>query len=181
MIHVAGMSRLDLTYSVVKLSNDNASLTMTTFHVLRHFVCFLYHWLYAQIIYRWGSYDGGDLRSYTVKGHAELLDADTFQGLKVYTNVNLDRYLRSRRSISSVIIEINRTAVSWGLHKQAVTGTYTNITEITVIFKGVKRTLEARHFLESMKEGNFYPTPIIEDNQATITQIKKDILIPRVK
>ena len=32
-----------------------------------------------------------------------------------------------------------------------------------------------------MGEGSNKPTPVMEDNQGTITQIKKDILIPRIK
>ena len=81
----------------------------------------------------------------------------------------------------SVIIEINGTAAAWGSHRQEVPGTGTNITETTAIFKDVKRTLEARRFLESMNKGIPYPTPFMEDNQETITQINKDRLTPRVK
>ena len=181
IIHIAGMSRPDLSYSVMRLSGYNASPTIATFHALHHFMCFLFHHPHVPIMYRRGSCNDGNLKSYTVKGHAEILDPDTFQGLKVYIDADLARDLSSRRSVSSVIIELNGTAVAWGSHKQAVPGTCTNITETTAIFKGVKRTLETRRFLESMNEGDPSPTPIMEDNQATITQIKKDRLTPRVK
>ena len=181
IIHVAGMSRLNLSYSVMRLSGYNASPRMNTFHVLRHFICFLYHHPQFPIMYKRGSCDDGDLKSYTVKVHAEILDPDTFQGLKVYTDTGLARDLSSRCSVFSVIIEINGTAAAWGSHRQEVPGTGTNITETTAIFKDVKRTLEARRFLESMNKGTPYPTPFIEDNQETITQINKDRLTPRVK
>ena len=42
IIHTAGMSRPDLSYSVMKLSGYNVSPTIATFHVLHHFRCFLF-------------------------------------------------------------------------------------------------------------------------------------------
>ena len=48
----------------------------------------------------------------TVKDHAEILDPDTFQGLKVYTDTDLNRDLISRRFLSSVIIKTNITAAA---------------------------------------------------------------------
>ena len=41
------------------------------------------------------------------KGRAGIVDPDTFQGFKVYTDADLARNLSSRRSISSVVIERN--------------------------------------------------------------------------
>ena len=99
IIHVAGMSRLNLSYSVMRLSGYNASPRMNTFHVLRHFICFLYHHQHFPIMYKRGSCADEDLKSYTVKVHAEILDPDTFQGLKVYTDTGLARDLSSRCSV----------------------------------------------------------------------------------
>ena len=42
-------------------------------------------------------------------------------------------------------------------------------------------TLELRRFLESMNDSVFGPTQIIEDNQVTIIQIKKDRITPRIR
>ena len=69
----------------------------------------------------------------------------------------------------------------WGIYNQPGSINYTNIAETVVIFKGVKRTLKLRRYLESMGEGNNKTTPVMEDNQATITQIKKDRLTPRIE
>ena len=55
------------------------------------------------------------------------------------------------------------------------------IEETVAIFNGVKRTLGIRRLLESMIEGSNNPKPVMEDNQITITQIKKDPLNPRIK
>ena len=83
-------------------------------------------------MYTQGSCDNGDLKSYAVKAHADNLDPDIFKGLKVYTNADLARALSSRRSVSSVIIEINRSAIVWVSYKQVVPGTCSNITEKTL-------------------------------------------------
>ena len=131
-------------------------------------------------MYRSGT-NKANLQSYTVKGHAEILDPDKYQGLMTYTDADLARDLRCRRSVSSNVVEYNGTAVAWGSHKQTVPGTCTNITETTSIYKGVKRTLEIRRFLESMNDSVSGPTPVFEDNQATIVQIKKDRLTPRIR
>ena len=174
------MSRPDLSYAVMRLSGYNASPTPATFHALNHLLCYIYHHPHLPLMYRSGT-NKANLQSYTVKGHAEILDPDKYQGLMTYTDADLARDLRCRRSVSSNIVEYNGTAVAWGSHKQTVPGTCTNITETTSIYKGVKRTLEIRRFLESMNDSVSGPTPVFEDNQATIVQIKKDRLTPRIR
>ena len=82
--------------------------------------------------------------------------------------------------MSSNITEYNETAVAWGSHKQTVPITYTNITKTTSVYKTIKRTLEIRRFLESMNDRVSGLTRTMEDNQSTITQIKKDILTPHI-
>ena len=49
------------------------------------------------------------------------------------------------------------------------------------MFKGVKRKLTVRRFLESMHNGDPYLTLIMENKQAIIAQVKKDRLILRIK
>jgi len=99
----------------------------------------------------------------------------------VYTDTYFSHDLNSRRSGSSNIIEYNGTGIAWGAHTQPVPDICTNITETTSIYKGVKKTLEIRRFLESMNDSVSGPTSIMEDNQATIIQIKKDCLTPRIR
>ena len=118
IIHVAGTRRVDLCYSVVKLSGYNALLVMVTFDTLRHFLCFLYYHPYVPIMYKRCSCDDKGLKWYIVKRYAVILDTDIYQGLKVYTDADLSRDLGSRCSLSSVIIEINGTDVGWGSYKQ---------------------------------------------------------------
>ena len=66
-------------------------------------------------------------------------------------------------------------------YNQTVPDTCTNITETISIYKGVKKTLEIRRFLESMNNSVSGPIPIMEDNQATIIHIKKDRLTPLIR
>ena len=97
------------------------------------------------------------------------------------TDADFARDLSCRRSVSSNIIEYNGAAVTWGAHKQTVPSTCIKITETTSIYKGVMITLEIRRFLKSMNGSVPGPTQIIEDNQATIIQIKKDRLTPHIR
>ena len=145
LIHIAVMSRPDLSYAVMRLSGYNTSPTPATFHALNHLLCHIYHPPYLPLIYRSGT-NKDNHQSYTVKGHAKILNPDKYQGLMTYTDADLARDLRCRRSVSSNVVEYNGTAVAWGLYKQTVPGTYTNITKTTSIYKGVKRTLEIRVF-----------------------------------
>lgn len=62
IIHVAGMSRLDLCYSARRLSGYDASATMATCYSLRHCICFLYHHPYVLIMYKRGSCIGKALK-----------------------------------------------------------------------------------------------------------------------
>ena len=57
----------------------------------------------------------------------------------------------------------------------------TNGSEIKALFKGTKKTKIFRRFLESAGRPSTHPTPIYEDNDATIAQILKDRLTPRIK
>ena len=131
-------------------------------------------------MYQYDSYDA-TLQSYTIKGHAEILDPEKYQGLMVYTDTDFARDLNSRRSVLSNIIEYNDTVIAWGAYNQTVPDTCTNITETISIYKGVKKTLEIRRFLESINNSVSGPIPIMEDNQATIIHIKKDRLTPLIR
>ena len=138
------MSRPDISYNIVRLSDYNASPTPSNFYSLNHLLCYMYHHPHLPIMYRYGTHDA-TLQLYTIKGHAEILDPEKYQGLTlVYTDTDFARDLNSRRLVSSNIIEYNGTVISWGAHKQTVPGTCTNITETTSIYKGVKKTLETR-------------------------------------
>ena len=57
----------------------------------------------------------------------------------------------------------------------------TNSTEIKSLFKGTKKTKIFRRFMESMGRPLTHPSPTYEDNNATISQILKDRLTPRIK
>ena len=53
-----------------------------------------------------------NLQSFTVKGRAEMLDSEKYQGLVIYTDADFARDLNCRRSMSSNITEYNETAVA---------------------------------------------------------------------
>ena len=145
-----------------------ATITLATFNALNRLVCYMYHHPHLSIMYRYGTHDA-TLQLYIIKGHAEILDPEKYQGLMVYTDADFARDLNSRISVSINIIEYIGTVIAWGVHKQTVPGTCTNITETKSIYKGVKKTLELRRFLESMNDS--ISGPILE----------KDRLTPRIR
>ena len=174
------MSRPDISYNIVRLSDYNASPTPSNFYSLNYLLCYMYHHPHLPIMYRYSTHDT-TLQSYTIKDHVKILDPEKDLGLMVYTDTNFARDLNSRHSDSSNITEYKGTVIVWGSHKQTVSGTCTNITETTLIYKGIKKILEIRRFLESMNDRASGPTPNMEDNQAMIIKIKKNLLTSRIR
>ena len=174
------MSRIDISYAIMYLSEYNASPTTATFHALNYLLCYMCHHPHIPIMYRYSTHDT-TLQSYTIKDHVKILDPEKDLGLMVYTDTNFARDLNSRHSDSSNITEYKGTVIVWGSHKQTVSGTCTNITETTLIYKGIKKILEIRRFLESMNDRASGPTPNMEDNQAMIIKIKKNLLTSRIR
>ena len=125
-------------------------------------------------MYQYGTHDA-TLQLYIIKGHAEILDPEKYQGLMVYTDADFARDLNSRISVSINIIEYIGTVIAWGVHKQTVPGTCTNITETKSIYKGVKKTLELRRFLESMNDS--ISGPILEKDRLTLRIRQLDIVL----
>ena len=152
------MSRPDLSYSIMKLSGENSSPSIKSFQV------YLFHHPHITLMYKSDKHTSPSLSGYSFKGYAEIINPQKYPELKIYTNANLARDLSSRCSVSSHVQENNSTSIGWGVHKQPVPENCTNISETTAILKGVKRTLELRHFLESMGEGSNKLNPVMGDN-----------------
>ena len=104
-----------------------------------------------------------------------------FTGMKSYIDSDLARDLSVTRSTSSSIHEYNGVVFSWNCTKQSAIMDCTNRSEIKALFKGTKKTKIFRRFLESAGRLLRHPTPTYEDNDATISQILKDRLTPRIK
>ena len=144
-------------------------------------MCYLFHHPYVSFMYKSGKHTLPSLSGYSFKEHTEILDPHTYPELNIYTDTDLVRDLSNCHSVSSHVHEDNEISIGWGVYKQPVPINCKNITETTAIFKGVKRVLELRRSLEYMGEENNKPTPVMENNQATITQIKKDRITSRIK
>ena len=55
LIHIAVMSRPNVSYAVMRLSGYNTSPTPATFHALNHLLCYLYHHPHLPLMYRSGT------------------------------------------------------------------------------------------------------------------------------
>ena len=69
----------------------------------------------------------------------------------------------------------------WVCKKQVQVSECTNSAEVRALFTMAKKTEIARRWMASMGRPIRDPTPIFEDNQATITQVMKDRLTPNIK
>jgi len=93
----------------------------------------------------------------------------------------LAKDIATRRSVTDVVREYTKVVYAWKVVKQSGIVLHTNGSEIRSFFKGIKRTILFRRFLESVGKPVKGPTPAYEDNDAAILQIKADKLTPRIK
>ena len=141
------MSRSDISYATMRLSGYNASSTLETFHALNNLLYYIYHLSNIFIMYIYGTHEA-IIQSCTVKSHTEILDPEKKQGIMVYTDTDASHDIKSRRSVSSNIIDYNGTVIACSTHNQNVPSACTNITDSTSIYNGVKKALEIRRILE---------------------------------
>ena len=106
------------------------------------------------------------------KGEAELIPIAYNSGLVSFADSDHARELLNRRSVSSVIVLLNGVAVDWKCSKQKETALHSTGAEIRALATGMKLTLALRNLLRSIHYQFCAPTPIYEDNRATILCIR---------
>ena len=173
----------------MQLSGYNVAPTPATCFVLDHVMRYLYHYPHIPLMNSRQKQTNSFLQTHSVRSNAKVIESPTNLDITVNTDANLARDLVTRRPVSSMIIELNGTTVRRCTTKQPISTNCTNTVGNLVIFKGenlpifkdVKKTLEVRRFMEPNGDGINYNTPILENIAATIAQIKKDQLTPRIK
>ena len=181
--HIQEKSRPDLSYSVMRLSGYLSNPSMPCFQVLHQTLCYLYHHPHVPLMYPrdLGNKSADCFHTHVKAGRAELREPDSFKGLVQSSDADLARDLNGRRSTSCVVLEFNGVVFYWGCNKQPSVAPSTNASEIHAMFKGSKRTIQARRFFQSIGSPIAHPTPIFSDSQTTITQVFKDRLTPQVR
>lgn len=120
--------------------------------------------------------------SHVARGHAKICEyqsPDTFEG---YSDADLGRDLKNRRSLSSTLHCYHGTMVPWGAMKQAKVAPSTDNVDIETLFKLTWKTIVMKRFLEWTGNSRYLggPTSIHEDNTVALSQIRKDRLIPQI-
>ena len=182
--HVAGHSRHDLQYAIMRLSGYNANPNLQCFNALDQLLCYLYHHPHIPTMFpRKKVSHTTPLASHFGTGDAEItsLDYQHFTGHKSWSDSDFARDLTDRRSVISAIHEYNGVACAWHTNKQPDTAASTTDAEICSLFQTAKRTVSYRRLLLSIGRASPTATPIFEDNAATIAQVLRDRITPRTK
>lgn len=117
-------------------------------------------------------------------GHTEYKHAPPTPDIIEYLashDSDLARDLRDRRSVSSSVHEINGVAIDWECRKQKNVAEHSNGSEIRALYIGVRKTFCIRNFLLSIGHRLQHPTPMFEDNLATISQVLHNRIAPQAR
>ena len=184
ILHVAEKSRLDLSYGCMRLSTYLSAPRLPCYFALDQMMRYLYHHPHIPIMYPRKSVITTPIKTHFYKGYAEpktVSVSDKELGMAQWSDSDFARDLVSRRSVTSGYTEYNQVAVGWISKKQVQVSECTNSAEIRALFTMAKRTEILRRWMTSMGRPMKEPTPIHEDNKATIAQVMKDRLTPNIK
>ena len=184
LLHVAEKSRLDLSYGCMRLSTYLSAPRLPCYDALEQMMRYLYHHPHVPIMYPRKVSLNSPINVHFYKGYAEpksVTANDKKLGMAHWSDSDFARDLVSRRSVTSGYTEYNQVAVAWLSKKQVQVSECTNSAEIRALFTMAKRTEIFRRWMTSMGRPIKDPTPIYEDNKATIAQVMKDRLTPNIK
>ena len=184
LLHVAEKSRLDLSYGCMRLSTYLSAPRLPCYDAVEQMMRYLYHHPHVPIMYPRKTSNCSPMNIHFYKGYAEpqSVNASNKQlGMASWSDSDFARDLVSRRSVTSGYTEYNQVAVAWLSKKQTQVSECTNSAEVRALFTMAKRTEIFRRWMTSMGRPIKDPTPIFEDNKATIAQVLKDRLTPNIK
>ena len=184
VLHYASKTRSDLSYSAMRLAGYNNCPTKATYKALYQGMCYLYHHPLVPIMFPSSNInDSVPLTSHFAKGEAEITNYDysSHSGLEAWSDADLSRDVLSRRSTTSSEHTYNNVSFAWSCTKQPEPGASANDAETRALFYTTRKTINYRNILVSLNNAQPGPTPTFDDNKATIAQVLKDRLTPRVR
>ena len=98
----------------------------------------------------------------------------------MWANSNLARDVANRRSVTTFVHKYNGIAFAWKSKKQNDVVDCTKRAEIQASFMEINRVIQYRIFKTSLGSPICQPTPVYEDNDPVISQVKQDKLTPRI-
>ena len=94
---------------------------------------------------------------------------------------DLSRDVANRRWVTSLIHEYNGVVFAWKLKEQHKITDWTNRAKIQAYFMVIEQVIQYRRFKVSLGSPIDYPTPVYEDNDAVLSQVKHHTVTPRIK
>ena len=183
LMHIAQVSRPDLSYSVMRFAGYMACPNLPIFEALHMCLCYLYHHPHLPIMYPSKPYKNmpSSLQTHWKTGFAEYLPGDYGDGLASFADADFARCLRTRRSVSANFHLLNGVLVSWSCKKQPVTSLHSSGAELTSLHRaGFKSTL-LQSFLQAIGQPLPSPAILFEDNQGTIKLVRTQRLTDTVR
>ena len=185
LLHIADKSRWDLSYMAMRLSGYNNCPSKVCYDILYQGMCYLYHHPLVPIMYPSQTVNKQDmtLQAKFGRGQSEIRTTQKMlqSGMEAWGDADLARGILDRRSTTSCIHKWGEVCFSSQCVKQPEVAASTNDAEVRALFQTTKRTLLYRAVLASLGLPQPEPTVTHEDNAATIAQVIKDRLTPRVK
>ena len=184
LIHVASKSRSDISYSAMRLSGYNNCPSQACYKALYQGMCYLYHHPLIPIMFpRTSITTDIPMKSHFSKGEAEVTNYDytNHTGLESWSDSEMARDVLTRRSTTSAEHRFNSVPFAWQCTKQPEPGGSVNDSETRALYHTSRKTVWYRNILLSLKSPQIGPTPTFEDNKATIAQVIKDRLTPRIR
>ena len=157
--------RLDISYSVMRLSTYMSHPTKPEYEALHHCMIYLLHHPHLPIMYPRKPLKKNPLGFNFNKGVAELSSSYNKLEYDAYHDADIARDLCDRRSVDFNMHMMNGVAIDWKFHKQPTVATHSNDAEIRYLYSVVKDTFCIRNFLTSIGYPIVDPAPTFEDNQ----------------
>ena len=184
LLHIASRSRSDISYLAMRLSGYNNCPSQACFKALYLGMCYLYHHPMVPLMFSSKKVnDDKPLCSHFAKGDAEITSYDytAHSGLEGWSDADFSRDVLARRSTTSTENTYNESAFAWSCTKQAEPAGSVNDSETRSLFQASRKTVWYRSIMQSLNAPQSGPTPIFEDNKATIAQVLNDRLTPCVR
>eukprot|EP00957_Ditylum_brightwellii_P001678 130068-Ditylum_brightwellii.AAC.1 len=101
--------------------------------------------------------------------------------ITMYSDADLTRELRERRSTASIALLTNGFATHWDISKQGEPTGATTSAELFAIHKGILKVSDIHNFSSSIGYSIGNPTTVYEDNAGSIKAITSDYTIPNCR
>ena len=163
----------------MRLSGYMAAPNKPIFDALHQCMAYLYHHPHKPIMYPRKSLNHlqPKLELHFGNGKAEYLKQyKSF--IDMYSDADLARELRERRSTTSIALLTNGVATHWNISKQSEPTGATSSAELFALHKGVITLNDLRNFSSSIGYPIGTPSTVYKDNAGTIKAITSDRITP---